>query len=181
MYFSDPYDITEKKLRELVDGKVLEQETLEYKRLIHGDEDLETREFLADVSSFANTRGGHIIYGIAEEDGVPARLCGTGLGDSEVDAAILRLDSQIRDGIEPRIPDVRIIPVCLRTGAWCIVIHVPPSYRAPHRVIFKGHGHFYARASNGKHRMDVDELRDQFLRNAGAHWSEKADCRAAGR
>lgn len=167
MYFENAYGITAEKLKKLVADRVFEQQTLEYKRQIHGDEDAETREFLADVSSFANSMGGDIVYGIVEEDGIPSRLCGAGLEDEDVDNAVLRLDSQIRDGIEPRIPDVRIMPVSLRTGAWCVVVHVPPSRRAPHRVIFKGHGHFYARDNNGKYRMNVDQLRDQFLRNAG--------------
>ena len=165
MYFSDPYDITVDKLRELVDAKVLEQETLEYKRLIHGDEDLETRDSANSPGgpSYTASRGARVRAAVRRD-------C-----DSEWTAILpLAADS---GRIEPRISDVRIMPVCLHTGAWCIVIHVPPSHRAPHRVIFKGHGHFYARASNGKHRMDVDELRDQFLRNAGAHWSEKAGYR----
>lgn len=167
MYFENAYEITAERLRALVAGKVFERQTLEYKRQIHGDESSEIREFLADVSSFANSAGGDIIYGVVEEDGIPLRLCGAGIEDENIDGAILRLDSQIRDGIEPRIPDVRIMPVSLRTGAWCVVIHVPPSRHAPHRVIFRDHGHFYARDKCGRYRMNVDQLRDQFLRNAG--------------
>ena len=36
--------------------------------------DQEKEEFLADVSSFANTMGGDLIYGIEEENGIPKVL-----------------------------------------------------------------------------------------------------------
>ena len=47
----------------LVDGKVPESKTLEYKAELPIFNDSGKKEFLAGVSSFANTSGGYILYG----------------------------------------------------------------------------------------------------------------------
>jgi hypothetical protein len=43
----------------------------DYKRDIYGNSENDKREFLADVSSFANTIGGDIVIGIDEASGLP--------------------------------------------------------------------------------------------------------------
>ena len=48
----------------IVRGLKAEGRTLDYKRTLPGSTDEEKREFLADVSSFANAAGGDIVYGI---------------------------------------------------------------------------------------------------------------------
>lgn len=40
---------------------------LDYKRDLPGDKDAEKKEFLADVTSFANAGGGDIVFGIVED------------------------------------------------------------------------------------------------------------------
>lgn len=56
-----------------------------------GTKDEDKREFLADVSSFANTDGGDIIYGLEEEQGVIANIIG--LNCPDFDAEKLRLEN----------------------------------------------------------------------------------------
>ena len=68
--------VSAQDLQELVDDQVIEQKTLEYKRDLPGKTDSDRKEFLCDVSSFANTASGHIVYGIREEDGKPAEVIG---------------------------------------------------------------------------------------------------------
>ena len=48
-------EIVESDIRELKDAGIQEGKTVEYKRELLGTRDDEKREFLADVSSFANT------------------------------------------------------------------------------------------------------------------------------
>ena len=88
-------------IHQLMMNSVQEGKTIEYKLMLPGGNDQERKEFLADVSSFANTMGGDLIYGIEEENGIPKKIVGVELSD--VDAEIRRLDNMIRDGIEPRI------------------------------------------------------------------------------
>jgi len=48
----------------LISNKVSESKTLEYKKKLPGSKDKDKKEFLADVSSFANSSGGDLLYGI---------------------------------------------------------------------------------------------------------------------
>lgn len=154
--------ISEGDLQSLVDNSVLEKKTLEYKQKLPGNKDSDKKEFLADVSSFANASGGDLIYGIIEDrtTGTPKTL--EGLNIRNVDQEITRLDNIIRNGIKPRIPSINIKPVSLSNSKTVLIIRVPKSWISPHRVTFKGHNKFYARSSNGRYELDVAELRIAF-------------------
>ena len=82
--------ITEKDLQDLIDNSVVERKTLEYKQSLPGNSDSEKKEFLNDISSFANTSGGDLIYGIIEDrdTGIPKTL--EGLEIQNVDQEINR-------------------------------------------------------------------------------------------
>jgi hypothetical protein len=163
---SVPIDsITEDHLRSLIDNQVAELRTIEYKRELPGRSDGEKREFLADVCSFANTAGGDLVYGMIENEGIPQEL--PGFEASDIDAEGRRLESSIRDGIQPRIPGVQHQPVQLGNGKHALVIRVPRSFSRPHVVTYKNHWKFYARSSNGKHQMDVGEVRQAFVLSEG--------------
>jgi len=152
--------ITEEDLQALIDNAVSERKTIEYKRSLSISSDSERKEFLADVSSFSNASGGDLIYGITESGGRPKKL--EGLTLANVDLEISRLESILRDGIEPRILSVIIKPVRLSNSKTALMIRVPKSWISPHRVSFKGHDRFYSRNSNGKYPLDVTELRVAF-------------------
>jgi len=163
MISKDINQISEEDLQTLIDNKVSERKTIEYKQALPGNSDKEKKEFLADVSSFANASGGEIIYGIVEdkETGTPKLI--NGLNNENADQEILRLDNIIRTGIQPRIPSISISPsIPLRNSKVALVIRVPKSWISPHRVIYGGHDKFYCRGSNGKYPLDVAELRVAF-------------------
>lgn len=155
-------EIREGDLQSLVDNSVLERKTIEYKQSLPSESDSDKKEFLADVSSFANASGGDLIYGIVQEKdtGFPKQL--VGLDIENVDHQILRLESMIRDGIEPRIPSVNTWPISLSSSKVALIIRVARSWISPHRVSFKGHDKFFSRSSNGKYPLDVSELRIAF-------------------
>ena len=50
---------------------------IEYKRDLYARTADGNEEFLKDVSSFANTAGGHIIIGMDENGGLPTNLIGS--------------------------------------------------------------------------------------------------------
>jgi hypothetical protein len=159
---SVPIDsITEDHLQALIDNQVAELRAIEYKRELPGKTDGPKKEFLADVCSFANTSGGDLMYGITESDGTPREL--VGVNADNVDAEISGLESSIRDGIAPRIQGIRTQRVRLENGNHVLVIRVPRSFSRPHVVTYKNHWKFYARSSNGKHQMDVGEVRRAFV------------------
>lgn len=158
-------DWIESDLQTLVDNKIAEAKTLDYKRQCYGNSDDDKKEFLRDVTSFANTAGGYIVIGMDEDDGQASSLLGVNL--ASIDDEIRRLENILRDGVKPRIPRVEIGHVVLGTGHFVILIRIPQSWTAPHMVTFRGLSQFWARNSKGKYQLDVDEIRTAFKISEG--------------
>lgn len=155
-------EIGEAHLRALVERKAAELRVIEYKRELPGSTNDEKKEFLADVSSFANANGGDIIYGITEVGGLPTGV--PGFETDNVDAEILRLESMVRDSVTPRVPGIASQPVPLADGRHAIVLRVPKSTQKPHVVVHnKNYWKFFTRNTAGKHQMDWDEVRRAFV------------------
>jgi hypothetical protein len=152
--------ITESDLQSLVENKVREAKVLDYKRALPGKSDREKREFLYDVSSFANASGGDLIFGVTERDGVASEI--SGLESGNVDEDILRLESIIRDGIDPRIPGLSIRAVNMQTTRVVLIVRIPKSFALPHVVKYDGTFKFYSRTSAGKYPLNIAELRTLF-------------------
>ncbi len=152
--------VTRIDLEDLIENKVPESKTIDYKRTLKLDTAGDKKVFLSDVSAFANTIGGHIVYGMKEEKGIPVELCGMQIDDP--DQAKQRLDNLIRDGIDPRIYGIAVQPVELKDNKYAVVMRVPQSFNPPHMVIIDGHRKFYARNSSGVYQLSVDELRILF-------------------
>jgi len=150
-------------LQRLISGQAVETRDIEYKRETYGKADKDHGEFLADISSFANTSGGDIVIGMDAQSGLPTEV--SPMTMDEADSEKLRLESIARSGLQPRIfgLDFRAVPV---SGGAVIIIRIPRSYNAPHRLVRQGSGHhrFFARSSAGKYEPNVDELRGLFTR-----------------
>ena len=153
--------IAEEDLRRLASDQVSERRTLDYKEQLPQDTYDARKEFLADVTSFANSSGGHLLFGVREEGGVPIAVDGVELADPEKE--ILRLENTIRDGVEPRVIGVALRTVPLQSGLSVLIIRIPRSWSGPHVVNYRGHWRFYARNSSGKYPLDTSEVRQQFL------------------
>jgi hypothetical protein len=114
----------------LLANQVPERRTIDYKQALPGGSDSEKKEFLADVSSMANTSGGDLLYGVAEAAGVPTAV--PGIQTANVDAEIARLNSIILAGLAPRVRhDVRAFA---HGTATVPVLRVEESWVRPHRV-----------------------------------------------
>jgi hypothetical protein len=86
-------NISESDLLKHVSAGVPEGIFIDYKRDMYGRSDADAKEFLKDVSSFANTSGGHLIIGLDEVAGIPTSI--TALkGDSDQD--LQRLENLAR-------------------------------------------------------------------------------------
>ena len=73
-------DIKESDLKMLVDDRVREGKTIEYKTSLNLKNEKNKLEFLKNVSSFANASGGDLIYGIKEGSGENKGIgCGNNL------------------------------------------------------------------------------------------------------
>lgn len=157
-------DIDIEEIKLLLSNSVPESKTLDYKRDLALNTRDEKIKFLADVSAFANTSGGDLVYGVAEEKGVPKEINGMVLPDP--DAEILRVENIVRDGLEPRVA-IDPHPVLLGGSKYVLVVRVAKSFVAPHRVIFDNHDRFYSRASRNNYQLDVEGLRAAFNQSEG--------------
>jgi hypothetical protein len=160
-------DITEKDLNELIYAGVPEGLIIEYKRDNYGKSDADKKEALKDISSFANSFGGHLIIGINERNGIPIEI--RALKDIDSDAEIQRLENLTRDGIEPRITGIKIRAIAIDSGGFVIIIRITKSWNPPHRVSARKENRFYVRNSSGVHEVSVEELRVLFNRSAAIH------------
>jgi len=158
-------DISEADLQHLIDDERIEKKVLDYKSELPGNSDSDKKDFLADVCSFTNAVGGDLIYGVIENrrTGKPEKL--EGIEIKNVDQEILRLNQIIRDGIEPNIPSssVNIQEIQLNNSKYILIIRINRSWTNPHRISFKAWDRFYTRSTNGKYRLDVQELRSAFI------------------
>jgi hypothetical protein len=144
-------------IQRLVDNKIPEGKVIDYKEdlsVFTGDE---KKEFLADVSSFANADGGNLVFGVKEVDGIPTDICGFKV--DSIDAEILKLENLIRDCTEPRVQGVLINYITLDNGQFVLAIYIPKSFNPPHVVKIGSHWKFYSRNSKGKYQLDVSELK----------------------
>lgn len=155
------HDLQETDIEDLINSQETEGKNVEYKAALSLSTEDGKKEFLADISSFANTSGGFILFGVEEEKGIPTKAIGIEV--ENFDAEKLRIDNIIRDGISPRVPGVAMQPVLLKNGRFVFAIFIPKSLASPHMVTYKGSSRFFARNSAGKYILDVQELRQAFL------------------
>jgi hypothetical protein len=165
----DIENIFEADLEELRANGVGEGILYDYKLELYGGSDAEKKEFLKDTSSFANTAGGHILIGVDEDQGLPTGFPGL---IEDIDKEKQRLESLLRDRIEPRILGVRIQPIALANGRHVLVVRIPRSWNFPHAVLQNKSRLIYARNSAGVHEASVDEMRAMF--NTSASLLEQA-------
>lgn len=152
--------IQEQDILQLIDNGVREGLLLEYKRDRYGQSDADKKEFLKDISSFANRSGGHLIIGINEQDGIAASI--SAIPEDQIDQELQRLESLARDSIEPRIPSINFRSLSVSGGA-VILIRIGPSWSLPHRTAFKNSNRFFGRNSAGSYELSMDEIRALFL------------------
>src|SRR5215469_3816300 len=124
--------ISKQDIESLVTAKVAEKRTLDYKEQLPDNSSESKREFLYDVSSFANAIGGDIIFGISDErdaNGKPTGLPGLapGLNLPNATDSITRLENLVRDGITPRIQGVEWQTISGFSSGSILVMRTPRS------------------------------------------------------
>jgi len=176
----DIKEIDEDYLQSLVDTSRLEDRRLDYKVQLPGtfyedkkvlvtNEDKkrflkDKKEFLEDICAFANTDGGTLIYGIADKAEVPTNLKGLKITKEKAAEIKSRTLDIIRDCTEPPILGVDYHPVEVKGGSkMALIVRVPKSYSAPHRIKLKDLDAYYGRRANGIYPMDVEDLRRAFI------------------
>ncbi len=154
----NPWDWTEEDLLELITLGVQESLELDYKRCdALQRSDGKKNEISKDISSFANSGGGTIVYGMKENGHTPTEI---DVGFDPTDITKEWLEQVINSRIQRRIAGVRVNQVPLdRTAPSRVayVVHVPQSQSAPHQSWDK---RFYKRFNFESVPMEEYEIRD---------------------
>jgi len=148
-------------IQQLIENKIAESRTLEFKRGLWDSSESDKKEMLKDISALANTDGGRIIVGVAENESIITDI--VGIDVSNIDATLTGLYQSIMGGIEPRINGINITPIQLENGKYILVFDIPKSWAAPHMVSFRNASRFYKRTSNNVYQLGVQEIRNEFL------------------
>jgi predicted HTH transcriptional regulator len=117
--------VEEKHLQSLIDTGAAESLWIEYKRDTYDSHDGAKAEFLADISSFANSSGGDLVIGMEEKGGVPISLKPFA---GNADSQLLRLIQMAQCGLQPRIPKLPTKVVQIASGGSVEVSQAEPTY-----------------------------------------------------
>jgi len=161
----------------LIQNKVEESLTLDYKAsdALEKNNDRKKKELAKDVSAFANSDGGMLIYGIAEDGNVPTRI------DEGTDQTFITkewLEQVISSHVHPAIEGILIKPIPLGSkspNAVAYVIQIPKATSlAPHQATDY---RYYKRLNFESKPMEDYEVRDlmrrgiEYGKKYGAAWN----------
>lgn len=151
-------------VKNLISGETPESRVLDYKNgsPLANDQDLDQDkiELARDVTSFANTSGGHLIYGMEEKGGIP--IVSNGFNIENEEDFRNRLDQILQAKIEPRLYGIEYQSVKLENGKYIFIIQIPKSWNGPHAVKMKSGYSFYGRHASCKYPFDVSHIRNAF-------------------
>ena len=155
-------DWNETDLLALIASGAQEHALLEFKACASLDNTEPNKtEISKDISAFANSGGGDLIYGVIETQHVASAI------DAGFDPAVgkaLWLEQVINSRVQPRIRGLRIVSVLLEAtnpGRVALVVIIPPGHTA-HQASDK---RFYRRHNFEVLAMDAWEVRDVMNRS----------------
>ncbi|MEX0778680.1 MAG: ATP-binding protein [Balneolales bacterium] len=117
-------------------------------------------EITEEVIAFANADGGILILGLDETTNKPARA-NDKLPIPAIHDLAERIKLQIRDCIDPKIPNVNVKGIIIEDDMGVLLVKVGQSYLAPHRSIHSKE--CYIRRDDRSEKMNMREIKDLTL------------------
>ena len=143
---------SEKEITEAAANRTLEETvTFEGKR----ETSNKSVDIATDLSAFANTSGGVVIYGLAEDSNRKLTI----LNPIRLKGERERIDQIVRTCVD-EVPFLKISAIETKDdpSIGYLVVVIPPSERAPHMVIVKGEKRFYGRGDTGNFILSQAEV-----------------------
>ncbi|MCD4735704.1 MAG: ATP-binding protein [Bacteroidales bacterium] len=115
-------------------------------------------EICKDISSFANSDGGILIYGIIEEDDLPIKL------DDGVNIDVINrewIDQIVSTHITPAIEGIEIYEIKKSEKYSFFVINIPKSFRGPHQSADKKYYKRYNFRSSPMEHYEIEDIRNR--------------------
>ncbi|MFP3897686.1 MAG: helix-turn-helix domain-containing protein [Anaerolineales bacterium] len=165
-----PDQMSDQKLKEWIQGLV-NRETpesifLDYKQTLKIDTRSDKRELAKDVSSFANERGGVILYGIPEEkNGSGEPIPTKPVGMVPISEASQIVENVLVDTLTPTLPETRIREILWEEPSKKVVYLVwhPKSWEAPHMIHAYGEHRYYRRGNYRAVVMEENEVESRYV------------------
>ncbi len=170
MFFSKPVTaLTYEDIESLTSTGEPESPILDYKARVEGA-DRDKKELAKDVSAMANSSGGYVVIGVAEEQGKPVHPpCGTArmIGQQKVEEWIEQI---LISNVVQRPPVViQVVPLPGDADNCVVVINTSVSPRGPHMVTVPGDNRYYRRYFKRQQYQSLPaeeyEVREMFERS----------------
>lgn len=150
-------------IESLVDANYFETDSFDFKEFLTNKSDPNHNMRIRKTAcAFANSRGGFVVFGVADRDsGKAGRARIVGI-DSNIDMSRYFGD-QVK-AVEPTILfNPQNPPISLpANGRAIFVVHVPRSPRAPHAFIDRESCCFFKRTNRGNQQMSYAEIQEAF-------------------
>ena len=163
-----PYDWDKLDIEQLIASQRQEDINLDYKSSDSLEKnDGKKSEITKDVSSFANSDGGVIIYGVKEYDTTDKKHLPEKI-DKGVDPSEFSrewLEQVINSGIKPKINGLRIKPIPLSSKSSIYVVYIPKSMTAHQAADKRYYKRYNFQSVSMEHYEIVDIMNRSILPN----------------
>jgi len=181
-----PDTMTDSEIYQMINSwvrtKTPESIFIDYKKYLNYKTHKDKIKLAKDISSFANTKGGCLIYGIDEqrEGDKSVSIPREKYGMTPIDDNIIDLENVLTSIISPTLPDIRIKQIKLEHEPSKVVYLFwhSKSWFAPHMVSGFKHTRYYKRGNfkaepmqeheieaKYRERLAAYEYTDQFIKN----------------
>jgi len=157
------------EIKRLIENKIQESTSLDYKRELLIAKDKEKKEFLFDIAAMYNTDGGCLVFGIDEEKdennqntGRPKKI--SGIEIENFDKLVQKIEDVVKNCTEPSVSQLLFNEITVDNKK-VFVIGIPKGLGLPTMVTFNQTNKFYKRRNSGKFAVDVYELNNMFMQN----------------
>ena len=172
--------LSEDDILSLVDDKIPESLVLDYKRDFKIENDGDRSELLADITSFHNTEGGIILFGLEDEKdelnqstGLPKLPTDNKVIIENFDKVKSQIEETVKNNTDPQLNHLSFSNLLSVNGCKIFAICIPKNLSLPTRVSFKNSSKFYRRRNTGKYLLDTHELYQVFIKQM--EMKEKAE------
>jgi hypothetical protein len=141
----------------LIDQRIPENSTLEYKSELSLGTQGEKKELLKDLTSMGNGGGGTLIFGMEEVPGTSIAKALTPLTDRGLVGVV---EDVVTSAVRP--PPLSSFETYEFDGGFVLVVDVERSPLGPYMVDAYGDQRYHKRAGNHTHQMSEREVRDAY-------------------